>query len=62
MRNIELGVLFGIALIAVGVILTTWSVGPTVGKTPAISVDPQGLVTTTTKLPQSHYRDRSTIY
>jgi hypothetical protein len=61
MRNIGLGILFGIALIAVGVVITTWSVEPTVGKTPAVSVDPHGLMTTTTKLPQSHYQDFSTI-
>jgi hypothetical protein len=61
MRN--LGILFGIiALIAVGVVITTWSVEPTVGKTSAVSVDPHGLMTTTTKLPQSHYQDFSTIY
>jgi hypothetical protein len=62
MRNIGLGILFGIALIAVGVLITTWSVEPTVGKTPPVSVDPHGLMTTTTKLPQSHYQDFSTIY
>jgi len=62
MRNIGLGILFGIALIAVGVVITTWSVEPTVGKTPAVSVDPHGLMTTSTELPQSHYQDFSTIY
>jgi hypothetical protein len=62
MRNIGLGILFGIALIAVGLVITTWSVEPTVGKTPAVSVDPHGLMTTTTELPQSHYQDFSTIY
>ena len=58
----NLGILFGIALIAVGVVITTWSIEPTVGKTPAASVDPHGLMTTTTKLPQSHHQDSSTIY
>ena len=62
MRNIGLGVLFGIALIAVGVVITTWSVGPTVGKTPAVSVDPFALTGHTTNLPQAHYQDFSTIY
>ena len=61
MRNINLGILFGIALIALAVI-TTWSVEPTVGKTPTASVDPLGLTATTTNLPQSHYQDFSTIY
>ena len=50
MRNIGLGILFGIALIAAGVI-TTWSVEPTVGKTPNVSVDPLALTATTTNLP-----------
>ena len=58
----NLGILFGIALIAVGVVITTWSVEPTVGKTPNVSVDPHGLMTTTPKLPQEHYQDFSTIY
>ena len=62
MRNINWGVLFGIALIALAVVITTWSVEPTVGKTPAVSVDPHGLMTTSTELPQSHYQDFSTIY
>jgi hypothetical protein len=61
MRNINLGILFGIALIALAVI-TTWSVEPTVGKTPTASVDPLGLTATTTNLPQSQYQDFSTIY
>jgi len=61
MRNIGLGILFGIALIAAGVI-TTWSVEPTVGKTPNVSVDPLALTATTTNLPQAHYQDFSTIY
>jgi hypothetical protein len=61
MRNINLSILFGIALIALAVI-TTWSVEPTVGKTPTASVDPLGLTATTTNLPQSQYQDFSTIY
>ena len=61
MRNINLGILFGIALIALAVI-TTWSVEPTVGKTPTASVDPLGLTAATTNLPQSQYQDYSTIY
>jgi len=36
MRNIGLGTLFGIALIAVAVVITTWSIEPTVGKTPTV--------------------------
>ncbi|MGC1922350.1 MAG: hypothetical protein WA706_00775 [Pseudolabrys sp.] len=35
--------LFGIAIIAVALVITTWSVEPTVGKTPTVSVDPLGL-------------------
>jgi len=62
MRNIGLGTLFGITLIAVAVVITTWSVEPTVGKTPTVSVDPLGLMTNTTNLPQAHYQDFSTIY
>ena len=62
MRNIRLGTLFGITLIAAAVVITTWSVGPTVGRTPTVSVDPLGLTTTTTNLPQAHYQDFSTIY
>ena len=62
MRNIGLGTLFGITLIAVAVVITTWSVEPTVGKTPTVSVDPIGLTTTRTNLPQAHYQDFSTIY
>jgi len=61
MRNFGLGTLFGI-LIAAAVVITTWSVEPTVGKTPNVYVDPLGLMTTTTNLPQSHYQDFSTIY
>jgi hypothetical protein len=62
MRNINLGILFGIALIALAVVITTWSVEPTVGKTPTASVDPLGLTAATTNLPQSQYQDFSTIY
>jgi hypothetical protein len=53
--------LFGIAIIAVAVVITTWS-ETTVGKTPIVSVDPLGLMATTTNLPQAHYKDYSTIY
>ena len=36
MRNIGLGTLFGIALVAVAVVITIWSIEPTVGKTPTV--------------------------
>jgi len=49
MHNISLGTLFGIALIAD----TTWSVEPTVGKTPTVSLDP--LATVTNLLSEVHY-------
>ena len=52
----------GLAIFAVALVITTWSVGPTVGKTPTVSVDPFALMTTTTNLPQAHYQDFSTIY
>jgi hypothetical protein len=52
----------GLAIFAVALVITTWSVEPTVGKTPTVSVDPFGLMTTTTNLPQAHYQDFSTIY
>ena len=52
----------GLAIFAVALAITTWSVEPTVGKTPSVSVDPFGLMTTTTNLPQAHYQDFSTIY
>ena len=52
----------GLAIIAVAFVFTTWSVEPTVGKTPTISVDPLALTATTSNLPQSHYQDFSTIY
>ena len=54
--------LFGIAIVAVALVITTWSVEPTVGKTPTVSVDPLALTATTTNLPQAHYKDYSTIY
>ena len=54
--------LFNLAIIAVALVITTWSVEPTVGKTPTVSVDPLGLMATTTNLPQAHYKDLSTIY
>ena len=53
--------LFGIAIIAVALVINTWSVEPTVGKTP-VSVDPLVLMATTTNLSQAHYKDYSTIY
>jgi hypothetical protein len=37
--------LFGIAIIAVALVITTWSVEPTVGKTPTVSVDPLAVCT-----------------
>jgi hypothetical protein len=49
--------LFGIAIIAVALVITTWSVEPTVGKIPTVSVDPLGLMATTSNLPQAHYQD-----
>ena len=52
----------GLSIIAVALVITTWSVEPTVGKTPAVSVDPLGLMSTTGNLPQAHYKDYSTIY
>jgi hypothetical protein len=52
----------GLAIFAVALVITTWWVEPTVGKTPTVSVDPLGLMGTTTNLPQSHYQDFSTIY
>jgi hypothetical protein len=54
--------LFGVAIIAVALVITTWSVEPTVGKTPNVSVHPLGLMATTSNLPQAHYQDFSTIY
>ena len=56
MHNIGLGALFGIALIAVAVVITTWSVEPTVGKTPTVSLDPLAMTGTVTNLlPEVHY-------
>ncbi|MGB6914337.1 MAG: hypothetical protein WBE42_16525 [Pseudolabrys sp.] len=54
--------LFGISIIAVALVITSWSVELTVGKTPTVSVDPLGLMASTTNLPQAHYKDYSTIY
>ena len=54
--------LFNLAIIAVAVVINVWSVDPTVGKTPTVSVDPLGLMATTSNLPQAHYQDFSTIY
>ena len=56
--------LFGIGLtiFAVALVITTWSVEPTVGKTPNVSVDPLGMMVNTGGLPQTHYTDYSTIY
>ena len=54
--------LFGIAIAAV-VAFIAWSVEPTVGKTASTSsLDPLGMMGTTTNLPQAHYKDYSTIY
>jgi hypothetical protein len=56
MRKIGLGILFAIALIAVAVVITTWSVEPTVGKTPTVSLDPLAMTGTVTNLlPEVHY-------
>ena len=54
--------LFNIAMIAVALVINVWSVDPTVGKTPTVSVNPLGLMATTSNLPQAHYQDFSTIY
>ena len=56
--------LFGIGLtiFAVALVITTWSVEPTVGKTPNVSVDPLCMMVNTGRLPQAHYTDYSTIY
>jgi hypothetical protein len=54
MRN--LGTLFGITLIAAAVVVTAWSVEPTVGKTPTVSLDPLSMTGTVTNLlPEVHY-------
>jgi len=52
----------GLAIFAVALVITTWWVEPTVGKTPNVSVDPLGMMSTTTNLPQAHWQDFSTIY
>jgi len=53
--------LFGVAIAAV-VAFIAWSVEPTVGKTASTSsLDPLGMMGTTTNLPQAHYKDYSTI-
>ena len=54
--------LFNLAIIAVALVINVWSVDPTVGKTPTVSVNPLGLMATTSNLPQAHYQDFSTIY
>jgi hypothetical protein len=56
--------LFGIGLtiFAVALVITTWSVEPTVGKTPTVSLDPHGIMLNTTNLPQAHYVDYSTVF
>jgi hypothetical protein len=54
-------ILFGIAIVAVAV-FTAWSVEPTVGKTPTVSLDPHGMMLSTTSLPQAHYVDYSTVF
>jgi hypothetical protein len=54
--------LFNLAIIAVALVINVWSVDPTVGKTPTVSVDPLGLMASTSNLPQAHYEDFSTIY
>jgi hypothetical protein len=54
-------ILFGLA-IAIAAVLIAWSVEPTVGKTPTVSLDPHGMMVHTINLPQSHYDDYSTIY
>ena len=52
----------GLAVFAVALVATTWSVEPTLSKTPNISVDPLDMMASTTNLPQAHYQDFSTIY
>jgi hypothetical protein len=55
----------GIAIFAVALVITTWWVEPTVGKTPTtptVSVDPFALTGATTNLPEAHYQDFETIY
>ena len=54
-------ILLGIAIVTAAV-FTAWSVEPTVGKTPSVSLDPYGMMVHTTNLPQAHYQDFETIY
>jgi len=54
-------ILFGIAIVTT-VALVAWSVEPTVGKTPTVSLDPHGMMLHTSNLPQAHYNDYNTIY
>src|SRR5262245_43239144 len=54
--------LFGIAIAAV-VAFIAWSFEPTIGKTDSTSsLDPLGMMGTTTNLPEAHYKDYSTVY
>ena len=62
MRNMNLGILFGIALIAVAVVITTWSVEPTVGKTPSVSLDPLAMTGTVTNLLREVHYDHGFIF
>ena len=55
-------ILFGIAIVAVAAFIAAWSVEPTVGKTPTVSLDPHAMMLNTTNLPQAHYADYSTIF
>ena len=60
-KEIPMRILFGLAIVTTAVLIA-WSVEPTVGKTPTVSLDPHGMMVNTTNLPQSHYDDYSTIY
>ena len=62
MRNINLGILFGIALIALAVVITTWSVEPTAGKTPTVSLDPLAMTGTVHNLPPEVHYDHGFIF
>jgi hypothetical protein len=42
--------------------ITAWSVEPSVGTTPTVSLDPHGMMLSTTSLPQAHYVDYSTVF
>ena len=53
--------LFNLAIIAVALVINVWSVDPTIERA-TVSVDPLGLMATTSNLPQAHYQDFSTIY